>query len=491
MKWLNGYRIKLVLLGFVVGLMVGGGRSAKADFTFGTPTNLGTIVNTSYNDDHPSISADSLSLFFMSRRPGGYGNGDIWVVTRETKDDEWGTPMNLGSTVNTSSGDWGPSISADGLSLYFSSNRPGGYGGWDVWLTTRATVSDLWGTPVNLGPTVNTSGDDACPSVTPDGLSFYFSSTRPDGSGEADLWVTMRSTADDNWSTPVNLGPTVNTSAWDNWPNISADSCTLIFTSTRSGGYSEWDLWITRRATKEDDWGEPVNLGPAVNSSASEAAPCISVDGSTLYFQSRRPGGFGGIDLWQVSIEPVVDLNGDGIVDSADMCIMVDHWGTDEPLCDIGPTPLGDGIVDAQDMLVLTEYLTKEKVDVEADIAAINELYNQYCLGANTGDLDLFLSCWDENGIQLPSNTPARIGKEQIREGMKPLFDLYIAELSITPEDIEVAGDWAFGRRTYTSTLIPKAGGATIYIDGKALTIFKRQADGSWKIFRDCFNYNV
>jgi len=70
-----------------------------------------------------------------------------------------------------------------------------------------------------------------------------------------------------------------------------------------------------------------------------------------------RPGGVGSEDLWQVSISPVVDFNGDGIVDSADMCIMVDHWGTDEPLCDIGPTPFGDGIVDVQDLIVLAEHL--------------------------------------------------------------------------------------------------------------------------------------
>ena len=86
----------------------------------------------------------------------------------------------------------------------------------------------------------------------------------------------------------------------------------------------------------------------------------ISADGSMLYFDSNRPGGSGEGDLWQASIEPIVDLNGDGIVDSADMCIMVDHWGTDESLCDIGPMPWGDGIVDVQDLIVLAEHLFEE-----------------------------------------------------------------------------------------------------------------------------------
>ena len=88
--------------------------------------------------------------------------------------------------------------------------------------------------------------------------------------------------------------------------------------------------------------------------------PSISSDGSTLYFASDRPGGPGDWDIWQVEILPVVDLNCDGIVDAADMCIMVDHWGQDYSLCDIGPTPFGDGIVDVEDLIVLAEHLFEE-----------------------------------------------------------------------------------------------------------------------------------
>jgi hypothetical protein len=111
------------------------------------------------------------------------------------------------------------------------------------------------------------------------------------------------------------------------------------------------------RASTSDLWAEAVNLGPTVNSSARDICPYISADGSTLYFSSGRPGGVGNIDLWQVSISPVVDFNADGIVDSADMDIMVDHWHTDEPLCDIAPPPFGDGVVDVQDLIVLSDHL--------------------------------------------------------------------------------------------------------------------------------------
>ncbi len=145
-------------------------------------------------------------------------------------------------------------------------------------------------------------------------------------------------------------------------------------------------------------------------------------------------------------------------------------------------------------MLVLTEYLAKEKVDVEADIAAIKEMLNQYEVACNTGDFDLWISLWTDDGIQMPPGTPARIGKAQILEAMKPTFDemtLDIAIISI--DDAKVYGDLGITYCNYTLAVTPKAGGETIIAmaDGKALTLYERQADGSWKIVYDCFNSNV
>jgi hypothetical protein len=117
---------------------------------------------------------------------------------------------------------------------------------------------------------------------------------------------------------------------------------------------------MSRRATTNDTWGEPVNLGSPVNTPGGEKNPCISADGRTLYFGHFDDAAAGPWDLWQVSIDPVVDLNGDGIVDSADMCIMVDHWGTDNKQCDIGPMPWGDGIINVEDLIVLAEHLFEE-----------------------------------------------------------------------------------------------------------------------------------
>jgi len=357
--------ISLVLV-LVLSLAV---RVANADFTFATPTNLGPTVNSASCEQTPSISADGLELYFADHsyaplRPGGYGSSDLWITTRQTKDDPWGVPENLGPVVNSSSADEHPSISADGLSLYFGSSRPGGSGSEDLWVTTRETKDAPWSDPVNLGPTVNSKYSEWCPQISADGLSLYFSdymNYRPGGQGLWDIYVTTRSTVSDPWGAPVNLGPNVNTSGIEASPNISSDGLTLFLNSNCPGGFGGMaDLWMTRRKTQDDDWEPLVNLGPTVNRSGFEASPKISFDGSTLYFSSERPGGFGDVDLWQVSIEPVVDLNDDGVVNAEDMCIIVDNWGTDEPLCDIGPMPWGDGIVDVQDLIVLSVHLFEE-----------------------------------------------------------------------------------------------------------------------------------
>ncbi len=344
---------------------------ANADFTFGTPVNLGTTVNSSAADRMPSVSADSLSLYFSSYRPGGHGGDDIWVTRRATIDDDWGSPENLAPRINTPSNDSHPSISLDGLMLFFSSNRPGGYGD-DIWVTTRSATSEPWSEPINLGPTVNSSSRDLGPCISADGLELFFHSNR--SGGYNDILVTTRTTTSDPWSEPVNLGPGFNGPVADGGPDISADGLMLFFRSYRQGSY---DIWFSKRATVNDDWDMPVHLGPPVNTSEADSMPNVSADGSILYFQSNRAGGLGGYDLWQVPIIPIVDFNGDGIVDSADMCIIVDYWGTDEPLCDIGPMPWGDGIVDVQDLIVLAEHLFEDyrlighwKLDeTEGDIA--------------------------------------------------------------------------------------------------------------------------
>ena len=331
-------------------------------FIFGTPTNLGPTVNSSSSDGGPSISADGLSLFFNSNRPDGHGYLDIYVATRATTEEDWGTPVNLGPTVNSSSSDGGPCLSADGLSLFFHSSRIGGYGGSDIWVTTRVTVGGAWSTPMNLGPPVNSSTDELFPNLSADGLQLYFSEWespyRPGGQGGSDMWVTTRETVGGAWSTPENLGPTVNSSTHEDAPFITADGLSLFFGSfNRSDGFGGMDLYVTTRKTAEDDWVTPENLGPEVNNSSDSQIPCISADGSTLFFTCNRPDGVGGFDLWQVQIRPrrtIADFNWDRKVDFKDFSKLAQYLGQDESSVDIAP-PLGDGIIDFKDVGVFSE----------------------------------------------------------------------------------------------------------------------------------------
>ena len=133
----------------------------------------------------------------------------------------------------------------------------------------------------------------------------------------------------------------------------------------------------------------------------------------------------------------------------------------------------------------------EKKPSVEEDIAAIKELYNQYCNKANAGDLNNFLSLWEENAIRMEPDMPSIIGKENITNYFKPSFELFSVKVSVYGDiEIQISGDMAFSRGTYTLSLTPKEGGATTTFDGKWLDIDKRQTDGSWKIYIDMVNYN-
>jgi hypothetical protein len=325
--------------------------------------NLGPTVNTSLNEAAAIISADDLSISFV--RWSNFANPfEIWLSTRATRNAAWGDPVNYGPWTEfhlneMPMGDVLSFETEDGLETY--GDQPGEYGGRDLYVRKRKTKDEPWGPGENLGSVVNSASEDSWPSVSRDGLELYFQSNQPTGSGGGDLWVTRRATRDAPWTEPENLGSEVNSAFHDSRPCLSPDGLILFFDAKdRPGGYGNRDLYMTRRTSRSDPWQEAVNLGPLVNNSAYEECAYISADGSTLYFDSTRPDGYGGQDIYKVSILPIVDLNGDGFVDAADMCIIVDHWGTDEPLCDIGPMPWGDGVVDVQDLIVLADHLFEE-----------------------------------------------------------------------------------------------------------------------------------
>jgi WD40-like Beta Propeller Repeat len=145
------------------------------------------------------VSSSACALFAASAMLVAYADSQFAA---------WGTPVNLGSPVNTASAEICPSVSKDGLSLYFFSDRPGGFGGNDLYVSRRASVEDSWGEPENLGPAVNTPYDDSAAMLSPDGHELYITSNRPGGFGTLDLYVSRRHNKRDDfaWQPPTNLG---------------------------------------------------------------------------------------------------------------------------------------------------------------------------------------------------------------------------------------------------------------------------------------------
>jgi hypothetical protein len=364
-------RARVVDLSILFAVFCSVNQDTRADFVFGEPENLGPVINTAwYEGAGRGFSDNGLSLAFV-RIPPGTNHAEGWLATRPSADAPWETPVKQGN-VDFETALRDPNIAAcfsefmspDGLEVYFSDSRPEGLGGYDIWMMTRETKESDWGPVVNLGPPVNTEHDDWQFVLSPDGLELYFcddtDAPRPGGSGNVDIWVARRESLGAPWGETVNLGPNVNSAAWDSAPYLSPDGLLLFFDSRRSGGYGSFDLYMSRRATLSDPWQEAVNLGPVVCASAYDESPQVSADGSTFYWGSERPGGYGRCDVWQASVIPIVDFNMDGAADCLDICDLVDHWGTNNSLYDIGPTPFGDGVVDVQDLIVLAEHMAAE-----------------------------------------------------------------------------------------------------------------------------------
>jgi hypothetical protein len=368
MTWLDGYRMRLVLVGMVAAIVLGSG-NARADFTFGEAIKLDEPLNSPFGDIFECISPDGLELYISSNREyPGSDNWEMYVSKRPTIDMEWGPLVNLGPTMNSWDEDLTLSMSPDGLELYLCSwIRPGGYGKGDMWVARRTNKNADWSVPVNLGPSINTSASEYG-RISPDGLNLWVAVYgRSGGYGGWDFWTSSRETVSDAWPPLMNFGPPVNSSYHELAPTISSDGrvlffCEYVYTGPyRQGGYGRADILVATRATSGDKWSTPVNVGPKINTSEHDVNPYISLDGATLYF-TRTPTVNSG-DIYQAPIIPIVDFTGDYIVDIEDLTILIEHWGQNEPAFDMGPTPLGDGVVDKADLEVLMSYWGQEVYD--------------------------------------------------------------------------------------------------------------------------------
>ena len=290
----------LVVLAILVPLQV---ETAKTFSEWSAPVNLGPVVNSAFEEFLPEMSKDGRSLYFSSNRPGPFGGEDLWVSRRATRDDAWDEPMNLGPNINTGFNERSPALSRDGHYLFFATTRSGGSGGFDIWVSWRAHTRDDfgWQPPVNLGPGVNGAFGDFGPTFFENddiGIpNLFFASNRP-GVGGVDIY---RSELAANGSFgPAVLIRELSTPQNDFRPTIRPDGLEVFFDSNRPGGIGLRDLWASTRETTSNAWSTPVNLGPGVNTGFNDTLPALSSDGMTLIFTSDRPG-FGGSDLYMTS----------------------------------------------------------------------------------------------------------------------------------------------------------------------------------------------
>jgi WD40-like Beta Propeller Repeat len=283
------------------------------------PVNLGPVVNTQYLDSHAAISKNGLSLYISSDRPGGVngknstGLFEIWVSQRASLDADWGSPVNLDAfnsvpVVNSvESGTAVPSFSADGHLLFFNSDRPGGLGGNDLWVSRRSNKYDDfgWQEPVNLGSVNSPQNDNAATYFEDEEtgiISLYVTSSRPggpDGSQPGSLHIWVSTLGDDGSFGPPVLVPELSSPVQENTTDIRRDGLEFFLVSSRDGRIGVADIWVSTRDSTLDPWSTPVNLGPTMNYPGyTTGRPSLSWEATTLYLYSDRPGGFGGRDLY-------------------------------------------------------------------------------------------------------------------------------------------------------------------------------------------------
>jgi hypothetical protein len=259
--------------------------AVSAESISGTSSDL----NTASVDGCPIQSPDGLSLYMASNRPGSLGL-DIWVATRATVDAAFGAPVRLPEPINSAADDFCPTP-VQGKGLFFVSARDGGCGAGDIYFA-RKNPAHGWTTPVNLGCSVNSAAGEAGPSYfQAGGQGYLYFSSGNDIVASLEVGDGVFGAA-----APVTA---LNSVAADLRPNVRKDGLEIVFDSNRADAAAQGgqDLYFATRASAADPWSTPVNAGTAVNTGASETRGSFSWDGATLYF-GRAPSGEGMTDIW-------------------------------------------------------------------------------------------------------------------------------------------------------------------------------------------------
>jgi outer membrane protein OmpA-like peptidoglycan-associated protein len=265
------------------------------------PVNLGPKINSVQEEYFPGLTVDESQLFFTrrdGRRDIRIQNEDLFVSKRY--EDEWLIARNLGGPINTPENEGAFTTSADGRYLFFTScRRPNGIGSCDLWISVLK--EGRWTEPFNIGEPVNSPSWETQPSLSADGKTLFFVSSRPGGEGGSDIYYS-RFNGKKGWTEPINLGPTINTSDDEQFPFIHPDGKTLYFSSEGHPGFGGSDLFISR-LQDDGSWSEPVNLGNPINTSKDEWNLIVDRTGKMAFFSSNGiEGGYGGMDIYRFEL---------------------------------------------------------------------------------------------------------------------------------------------------------------------------------------------
>jgi outer membrane protein OmpA-like peptidoglycan-associated protein/Tol biopolymer transport system component len=269
---------------------------ASENYVF-APQNLGDSVNTAESEYFPSISIEGDKLIFTRRLNGR--NEDFFGTIRDKNG--WRKALPLKGGINTPMNEGAQNLSQDGNWLFFTGcYRPDGFGSCDIYMSYL--TENGWSEPFNLGGNINTDQWESEPSISPDKRDIYFASRRPGGYGGSDIYVSHL-LPNGTWSKAQNLGPEINTSGDESEPFIHADNQTMYFVSNGLPGYGDADIFLVRK-DNNGKWGKPENLGYPINTINTDGTMIIASDGVTTYFSSNRSDSRGANDIYTFQMRP-------------------------------------------------------------------------------------------------------------------------------------------------------------------------------------------
>ncbi len=274
-------------------------KNNTSEYVF-APLNLGEGVNTEEPEYFPVLTIDGKELVFT--RSLGRRNEDFYT-SRQNEKGEWAQAAPLPGAINTPMNEGAQTISQDGQWVVFTAcNRRDGFGSCDLYISYLDEQG--WSEAINLGGRVNSDQWESQPCLSPDKKELYFTSRRPGGYGGADIYVT-RLQPNGKWGDPENLGPQINTPGDEQSPFLHADNQTLYFVSNHWPGYGDDDLFLSRKGPK-GSWSKPENLGYPINTINKEATLFITADGKTAYYASDRSDSRGSWDIYSFELREQV-----------------------------------------------------------------------------------------------------------------------------------------------------------------------------------------